>query len=59
MSLYFFDNDTEGTSNCSGGCLDNWPALTVPESMDPTAVPAAGGTLDGITRNDDGTHQVT
>lgn len=59
MSLYFFDNDTEGTSNCSGGCLDNWPALTVPESMDPTAVPAAGGTLDVITRDDDGTHQVT
>lgn len=59
MSLYFFDNDTEATSNCSDGCLDNWPALTVPESMDPTAVAAAGGTLDVITRDDDGTHQVT
>lgn len=27
LTLYTFDNDTAGTSNCSGGCLTNWPAL--------------------------------
>lgn len=29
MTLYTFTNDTANTSNCSGGCLSNWPALTV------------------------------
>lgn len=31
LTLYMFDNDTqgEGASSCTGGCLDNWPALTV------------------------------
>lgn len=27
FALYTFDNDTAGTSNCSGSCLVNWPAL--------------------------------
>ncbi len=27
FTLYTFDNDTAGTSNCSGNCLTNWPAL--------------------------------
>lgn len=27
FTLYTFDNDTAGTSNCSGTCLTNWPAL--------------------------------
>jgi len=53
MTLYLFANDTEGTSNCSGQCLENWPALTVPEGLDPTAVDAAGGALDVITRDGD------
>jgi len=30
FSLYTFDNDTAGTSNCSDGCLSNWPALIAP-----------------------------
>jgi predicted lipoprotein with Yx(FWY)xxD motif len=58
LSLYLFANDTEGVSNCSGQCLENWPALTVPEGLDPTAVDAAGGELGTITR-DDGGIQVT
>ena len=32
-TLYTFTNDTEGVSNCTGGCLTNWPAVTV-ESAD-------------------------
>jgi predicted lipoprotein with Yx(FWY)xxD motif len=27
FALYTFDNDTAGTSNCTGNCLTNWPAL--------------------------------
>lgn len=27
FTLYTFDDDTAGTSNCSGACLSNWPAL--------------------------------
>jgi predicted lipoprotein with Yx(FWY)xxD motif len=58
MSLYFFANDTEGVSNCSGDCLTNWPAVTVPEGLDPTAVAKASGELDVVTR-DDGVRQIT
>ncbi len=31
FSLYTFDNDTAGVSNCSGNCLANWPALLAHE----------------------------
>lgn len=31
FTLYTFDNDTSGTSNCSGTCLTNWPALIAHE----------------------------
>lgn len=31
FTLYTFDNDTAGTSNCSGTCLTNWPALIAHE----------------------------
>jgi predicted lipoprotein with Yx(FWY)xxD motif len=27
MTLYVFDRDTAGTSNCSGQCVANWPPL--------------------------------
>jgi len=35
MSLYVFDNDQEGVSNCSGNCLANWPALMAAEGAEP------------------------
>jgi predicted lipoprotein with Yx(FWY)xxD motif len=58
-SLYTFDNDEEGKSNCAGECLVNWPPLTA-TSADEIAI---GEGLDAedfttITR-DDGTLQVT
>jgi predicted lipoprotein with Yx(FWY)xxD motif len=28
MTLYVFDKDAPGKSNCAGGCLAAWPALT-------------------------------
>lgn len=27
LTLYIFDRDTEGVSNCSGGCLNAWPPV--------------------------------
>ena len=49
FTLYIFTNDTEGTSNCNEGCIENWPA--VPGDT------AVGGDLDAslfstITRAD-------
>lgn len=28
LTLYTFDNDTAGVSNCNGGCAAAWPPLT-------------------------------
>jgi predicted lipoprotein with Yx(FWY)xxD motif len=58
MSLYLFARDTEDVSNCSGQCLQVWPALTIPEGLNPSAVPSASGALGVIVR-DDGARQVT
>ena len=58
MTLYLFANDTEGVSNCSGECLANWPPLTVPEGLEPSAVEGASGALGVVTR-DDGVLHVT
>ncbi|MGD9739619.1 MAG: hypothetical protein AB7O56_06090 [Bauldia sp.] len=30
MTLYTFDNDTAGVSNCNGDCATNWPPLMAP-----------------------------
>ncbi len=27
MTLYTFDKDTKGVSNCNGGCAEKWPPL--------------------------------
>ncbi len=58
FTLYLFDNDAPGVSNCTGDCLANWPPLTVEDT------PVAGEGVDGdllgtIEREDDGTVQVT
>jgi predicted lipoprotein with Yx(FWY)xxD motif len=59
MTLYTFDRDTAGTSNCTGQCITNWPALTVPEGQDPTAADDATGELAVLVRADDAKRQVT
>ena len=56
MSLYLFDNDTAGMSNCSGGCLESWPALLTDHGT--AALKDVTGTLGTITRGD-GSVQVT
>ncbi len=55
-SLYVFDRDEQGKSNCTGGCAQTWPPLTV-ESGNPTPPSGLSGTLSVITR-DDGSRQV-
>ena len=50
MTLYTFDKDAMGKSNCDGQCLVNWPALVAGASATPT------GDWAVITR-DDGSKQ--
>ena len=59
MTLYTFDRDELDKSNCSGRCLENWPALTVESADALTADPAIPGEFGTITREDDGATQVT
>lgn len=56
MTIYFFANDEEGVSNCSGDCLENWPIVTVDgEPTGDDAVTAELGTIDAA----DGDTQLT
>ncbi|MBE2270604.1 MAG: hypothetical protein IAE80_20370 [Anaerolinea sp.] len=58
MTLYTFDNDEPGVSNCSGDCAFRWPPLTVADANALTAavnIPGSFGTID----RGDGTLQVT
>lgn len=59
MTLYTFANDTPGETNCFDQCLENWPALTVPEGEWPTMEPGVPGRLGVITRPDNNERQVT
>ncbi len=56
-TLYAYDKDTANTSNCTGACLQNWPAFTTQGAPQPqTGVDA---TLVGTITRSDGTMQVT
>jgi predicted lipoprotein with Yx(FWY)xxD motif len=61
MTVYTFTKDTKdsGTSACTGGCIETWPALTVAAGTTPAGGAGVTGTLGTITREDDGTLQVT
>ena len=61
MTVYIFTKDVKdsGKSACTGDCLKAWPALTVPAGGAPTAGAGVTGKLGTITREDDGTLQVT
>jgi len=60
MTVYNFTKDVKdsGTSACTGGCLETWPALTVAAGETPAAGSGVAGKLGTITR-DDGSLQVT
>ena len=51
MTLYTFDNDAAGQSNCYGDCAVNWPPY---QAVDGAQVPGEGFSV--IERRD-GTHQ--
>ena len=57
MTLYLFTNDSEGTSNCEGGCAASWPPLLT--DGEPEAGDGVDATLLGTTERTDGTTQVT
>jgi predicted lipoprotein with Yx(FWY)xxD motif len=61
MTVYTFTKDVKdsGKSVCVDTCIANWPALTVPAGGKPVAGTGVTGTLGIITREDDGTLQVT
>lgn len=59
MTVYTFDNDAEGASNCTGDCLENWPAVTVNEGDALTAGVDVDGELGSIVREDNGRIQLT
>ena len=56
LTLYYYAKDTNGVSNCTGGCAGVWPPLTVTGT--PTAGTGVGGAIGTLTRSD-GTVQVT
>jgi predicted lipoprotein with Yx(FWY)xxD motif len=56
MTLYIYTKDIPGVSNCTGGCLANWPPLVA--TGDLLAAPGIPGKLAFITRAD-GTTQAT
>ncbi len=57
MTLYIYKKDAASTSNCTGQCLANWPALIANGSL--TAGSGVTGKLDSFTRADNGAKQVT
>jgi predicted lipoprotein with Yx(FWY)xxD motif len=57
-TVYIFNSDSPGVSNCNAGCIGTWPALTVPSGQTPTGGPGVTGALGTITRAD-GSLQVT
>lgn len=56
MTVYLFEGDKGGASNCSAACASVWPPVTT--SGAPVVQGAAGADLGTITRAD-GTKQVT
>ena len=58
MTLYMFDKDAPGTSNCYGGCAERWPPLLIAAGETPVAGDGVTAEL-GTTERTDGTVQVT
>lgn len=54
-TLYLFDKDETDQSNCTGGCAENWPPLTV--EGEPTKTDRVSASLSTFER-EDGSRQV-
>jgi predicted lipoprotein with Yx(FWY)xxD motif len=52
MTLYVFDNDSNGQSACSGGCVTTWPPFTLGADEVATAGEGVTGDIGYITRED-------
>src|SRR3954466_14665146 len=61
MTVYTFTKDVKdsGKSACTEQCIAKWPALTVASGETPSGGAGLTGKLGTITREDDGTLQVT
>lgn len=59
MTVYRFSHDATGMSNCTGGCLTLWPAVTVPAGTKPVAGHGIDASQLGTITRPDGTTQVT
>ena len=57
-TLYVFTRDEPGVSNCTAGCIANWPPLLVSTGAQPSGGDGVGGELGTIDRADGG-RQVT
>jgi predicted lipoprotein with Yx(FWY)xxD motif len=57
MSLYYYTKDQPGISNCSGQCLDNWPAFSAKDFEVPEGFNKSD--FGTIKRADNGAEQVT
>jgi predicted lipoprotein with Yx(FWY)xxD motif len=58
-SLYLFEADSSGRSNCNGACAAAWPPLIAANGQAPGGAGDAQGGLAGVIARDDGTMQVT
>jgi predicted lipoprotein with Yx(FWY)xxD motif len=58
MTVYTYDGDGNGVSNCTGSCADTWPPYTVSSAASIESSADISGTLGTITRTD-GSTQVT
>ena len=52
MTLYTFNNDQPGVSNCVGQCLELWPAYTVDATASLEPAPGVPGTISVIVQAD-------
>ncbi|MEZ4668052.1 MAG: hypothetical protein R3E39_09060 [Anaerolineae bacterium] len=59
MTLYTFDNDTEGVSNCADDCLKNWPVAFVYPEDALTAGTDVSATIASFVREDNKRVQLT
>jgi predicted lipoprotein with Yx(FWY)xxD motif len=56
-TVYMFEADKNGKSNCTGDCAAAWPPVLT--NGNPTAAPDAQSSALGTTKRDDGKMQVT
>lgn len=57
MTLYLFEADEPGTSNCEGECAENWPPLVTGD--EPVAGDGVDEALLDTLERDDGEEQIT